>query len=831
MNTAVSTPHRSAPVPATAARVAAVLGLAVAVTGLAVMAGWLLRIETLVGVVPGHRMTFNSAAGLAVAGLALACGSKGYAGAQRAVALAGFFALVLSQHLFGVSLGIDWPRLHAWLPASRDDAGRTSVLNCLAFLSFSAAILLARDPRAHASILVVRALTGVVGGLGLFALIGQVLHFDVIFDVTLFAQISPLSAAAFIALGTGLWLGWRRAPWHGTAVIVRDDVRIVFAGALITTIVAATAGVAGIASLQHSAERALLEGLARTQASRAALFSQAIDRHSAFVESIAARTDIVRLHVELAAEPENEAHVALLHMVAETLVTRGLGFVEFRDIRGERIASAGHSLIDAEFRIALRGKQARTLAWNRELLLQMEVPVTDSGIVIGQVIAEQPLRDLEQSVFRVDDLGATGEVAVCGPRSAHEMFCLPTRFHAKPFAIGRHQHGVPLPMAYALEGRQGTVQARDYRQREVSAAFGPIANLGLGMVAKLDTSELYAPVRERLTVAIPLLAAVIAMGIILLHRQVRPLARRLAESEARARESEERLRLALDNSRLALWDFDVSSGRVYLSEQWQAMLGNAPAASEVAFAELQNLVHPDDLPQLSAHLEDVLKGVAHFYDIEHRVRTSSGEWIWIRSRGRVVARAPDGKALRLTGTNAEITRRKLAELQLAHEARHDTLTGLPNRALFSDRLARAMARSRRHRGLMGVMYLDIDRFKSINDTLGHDVGDLLLKAFARRLLECVRATDTVARLGGDEFAVILDELKAPSDGAAIAEKIVLAMRPAFRLGQQELKVSTSVGLALYAHESDVTTDALVKKADEALYAAKAAGRNNYKVAA
>src|SRR4029078_722744 len=139
------------------------------------------------------------------------------------------------------------------------------------------------------------------------------------------------------------------------------------------------------------------------------------------------------------------------------------------------------------------------------------------------------------------------------------------------------------------------------------------------------------------------------------------------------------------------------------------------------------------------------------------------------------------------------------------------------------------ARSRRGGTLMAVLYLDIDRFKSINDTLGHDAGDDLLKAFAKRLAECVRPTDTVARLGGDEYAVVLEGLGGRDDGRRIAEKIVRAMHPAFALQGRSLQITSSVGRAFYGGEADLGSDSLVKHADEALYRAKHAGRNNYQV--
>ncbi|HTE13621.1 MAG TPA: GGDEF domain-containing protein, partial [Burkholderiales bacterium] len=162
---------------------------------------------------------------------------------------------------------------------------------------------------------------------------------------------------------------------------------------------------------------------------------------------------------------------------------------------------------------------------------------------------------------------------------------------------------------------------------------------------------------------------------------------------------------------------------------------------------------------------------------------------------------------------------------------HDALTGLPNRSLFRDRLERAMAHTQRHQSIMAVMYLDIDKFKSINDTLGHAMGDALLKAFARRLESCVRSVDTVARLGGDEFAVILEQISEHDAGCRIAEKIVADMRPEFTLEHHTLSITTSLGIAFHQHAEEISADDLVKKADRALYAAKGAGRNNYQVAA
>ena len=178
---------------------------------------------------------------------------------------------------------------------------------------------------------------------------------------------------------------------------------------------------------------------------------------------------------------------------------------------------------------------------------------------------------------------------------------------------------------------------------------------------------------------------------------------------------------------------------------------------------------------------------------------------------------------------SDVTRQKLEEKRLVELARVDTLTGVINRAGFGLRLAEVMGRCRTSGALMALMYLDIDRFKQINDRFGHNVGDALLRAFAARLSQSLRSTDTVARLGGDEFTVIMESVPRPEVAGTVAAKIVQAMSTPFVIEQLTISVTTSIGLAFFQGGS-TSADALVKQADEMLYQAKRAGRNNVQAA-
>jgi diguanylate cyclase (GGDEF)-like protein/PAS domain S-box-containing protein len=303
------------------------------------------------------------------------------------------------------------------------------------------------------------------------------------------------------------------------------------------------------------------------------------------------------------------------------------------------------------------------------------------------------------------------------------------------------------------------------------------------------------------------------------------LRKRTEQQMARAKE---RLDLALTGSRLALWDWDLKNNKVYFNESWSSLLGAAPRESTFSGDEVGQWNHPDDRDVFAAALGNAAKGVSEEFDCEYRVPNVSGEWVWVHSRGKVTQRDPAGQALRMTGTSTNVTKRKHAEERAEYLATRDPLTGLPNRVLLHDRLEQGVFNAARHHTGFAFMFIDLDRFKTINDSLGHQVGDELLKRVAARLAACVRATDTVARLGGDEFAVILENLEDDDDEGAqqVAEKMIAAMGAPMLIDSQHLSTSCSIGISLYPNDGKDSAT-LMKNADVAMYYAKEKGRNNY----
>jgi diguanylate cyclase (GGDEF)-like protein/PAS domain S-box-containing protein len=288
----------------------------------------------------------------------------------------------------------------------------------------------------------------------------------------------------------------------------------------------------------------------------------------------------------------------------------------------------------------------------------------------------------------------------------------------------------------------------------------------------------------------------------------------------------ERLAYALEGSRLALFDLDAQTGRVLLSAEWARMVG-APAGETLTTVKaLAERVPLEDHALLYESAIGVLKGRIPQYDVEHRFVREDGSILWIRSRCHVTERAPNGRALRATGTNSDITARKTVEQLLQHQALTDPVTDLPNRRHFGERLAQSVAKAQREGGVLALLYADLDGFKAINDAHGHAAGDELLRQVGERFVGCVRASDTVARVGGDEFAVLLDTAASREGAQEVAEKLIHALQAPLEIGGTTPRISCSIGIALYPADG-VDAPVLLQKADAAMYRAKAEGKGGY----
>ena len=287
--------------------------------------------------------------------------------------------------------------------------------------------------------------------------------------------------------------------------------------------------------------------------------------------------------------------------------------------------------------------------------------------------------------------------------------------------------------------------------------------------------------------------------------------------------SEERNSMLLRGASDGLWDWDLEKNEMQFCARWKAMLGYKEDELSSHPDEWFNRVHPDDLERVQSEIMSHLLGVTTQFRSEHRVRREDGTYRWMLSRGLAVQNSSSCVS-RITGSLTDVTEQKQAEKQLLHNAFHDALTSLPNRALFMDRLKHSISEVKNAGAhSFGVLFLDLDRFKVVNDSLGHQIGDQLLVATARRIEACLRPGDLVARLGGDEFAVILDHVRHVNDAIHAADRIREHLAAPFNLSGHEVFISASIGIALNQSASDEPGE-ILRNADTAMYRAKDQGR-------
>lgn len=259
------------------------------------------------------------------------------------------------------------------------------------------------------------------------------------------------------------------------------------------------------------------------------------------------------------------------------------------------------------------------------------------------------------------------------------------------------------------------------------------------------------------------------------------------------------------------------------SDEVYRILGLEPQGCPATYGEYLRRAHPEDRWRVRRALDGMAAKGAPF-DIEYRVVRPDGSEGHVYARGEVEHdRAED--PVRVLGTMNDITRRKALEQQLAYQAYHDALTDLPNRVLFADRLEVALSRMGRHGGRVAVLFLDLDGFKRVNDELGHEAGDVLLREVATRLKEAMRPHDTVARLGGDEFVLLLDRVVSEEQAARVARRIIEMVGAPYVISGRTARVGGSVGIALSRTESN--PDGLLREADLAMYRAKRGGTDQY----
>jgi PAS domain S-box-containing protein len=523
------------------APLSAAAGALLVLLGGTVMLGWWLQLSLLVHVLPGFTpMVINTALGFSLAGGALLTPFSDARRYERITAVLGgalaiIAALVLAEHLLRLDLGIDWASLHAWLHDSNPNPGRMSAGTAFGFLMSGAVLILATRVRRPWMGTAVRLLTLGVGAIGVLGLAGYLVSAPLLFPHYPFANVAVHTAAGLLVLAIGLRSAWRRFEWGRVPLFARDDDRITFAGATVLAAIALAAGIASFAVLQDRVQTLVGDNVHAALTRRTEMFRDLIELREVNARIAATRPAVMRNLRVLRAGRDDGSNIANVRAVVDSFLKQGFSAIAYHDIDGKVIASGGAFAQAPAMTVTLATPDKAELLWDGGFLLRHRIPMRDSAGEVGTVLAEQPLPVLTRLAQNAPGMGATGDMGLC-VLSGEQIHCFPQRLNPQAFSAPLvNVAGESLPMTRALHGETGVIVTRDYRAQNVIAAYGPIEDLGLGMVIKIEAVEIFQPIREQLQIVIALLLLLVAGGTLLLRSRIRPLATNLHESREQFR--------------------------------------------------------------------------------------------------------------------------------------------------------------------------------------------------------------------------------------------------------------------------------------------------------
>ena len=803
------------------------IGAVLALIGAATACGWLLHLPTVVQIVPGLvPMVFNTGLGFLGVGVALALGSRPSPAARRvrtgvAFAVVMLCTATIAEIVIDRPLGIDLASLHAWFDYGNTRPGRMAPNTALGFILAGVALLVADRVRSRASAIAVLGLTFGLLAIGLTGLVGYLLAPDLLFGWARSARMAIHTASGMILAAFGIWSSWSRQPWYIGESHFRDDTKIRLLSAVIVVVVTITAGLTGFVLQQHSFEQSLENRLEAVIQGRIPRFNNTARQYQKHASADVSLTGIANTAQRWLTTPGDEARRIAFVQDATRLLGAGYRGVVIERGDGSVAARFGETGLNAPFHVQIDGAQSSEFVWDSLAVLRTRHVVDSAGDVL---VVEQLVPELLASLVDTTGLGESAHVAACIHQGV-KLLCLPDRRNSTPYTVSPRGGASPLPMERALAGGRGTAHAVDYRGHNVVAAVGLLAP-GFGLIAKEDTLDAYAPIRRALGMGAPIILLVTLLGGVLMTWQLAPLVARLRRSEQLASEASAKTAAIMHAAGDAIVTIDHLGHMQAANEAAHSIFGYA--AGELTGRKVAMLMpvasraaHEHGLARVAAGGAPRLVGLSN---VQVRGLRADGTEFPLELTLSAVPLPDD---MLFVGVMRDITERRAMEDKMSHMAQYDSLTGLPNRALFMDRLDTAMARAGRSRRALAVMFLDLDGFKTINDTLGHSAGDDVLVQISERLASAVRRTDTVARLGGDEFTILLEDLVSPNeDSQAIAEKVLEAMRIPVTAGGQTLSVTTSIGLVLHELEGTTSTASeLLSRADGAMYAAKRAGKD------
>jgi diguanylate cyclase (GGDEF)-like protein/PAS domain S-box-containing protein len=549
--------------------------------------------------------------------------------------------------------------------------------------------------------------------------------------------------------------------------------------------------------------------------------------------TVATRILVIKNLQLLALKPDHATAQAELQSVAQSFLSVGLVGLSIVDVRGLELARAG-VFSQGGKRIPLKTKYRAFVVWDKHFILQASQNILDiKGRRIGMVKTEATLPYLTKIFDSTSLITESGKLSLCAPTANNEkdMDCILSGVYKTDFKrLPRKTKDKILPMNYALNGVAGTISYQNYLGNYIVSAYAPVGALGIGMTIKTERSKLYQPTREQLKIILPILAALLMVGMAMQHLLVKPLVRKLVDAERLARQLNidlSQFKNTLNQTLEAIFIFEIDTLRfTYVNQGAKRQTGYSET-------ELMQMIPVDLKPEFTLEqyqqtIQPLIEGVLPSLTFEtvHRHKDGHDMTVEISLQLVYLEDQGQGQSSHFLSVVNDISERKQTEQRIAHMANHDALTNLPNRHLLHDRIRQALLHARRNGSQGAVLFIDLDKFKAINDTMGHDVGDRLLKEVGRRLVSSLRSQDTVARTGGDEFVVVLHNVATGQDAGTTAQKLLNALLLPYWFAGKDLYISASIGIAMFPGDGE-DVDTLLTHSDTAMYHAKESGRNNY----
>ncbi len=951
-------------------------GMLILLLAVAALFGWAFDIPTLARMNPDwNPMVPSTALCFLLGGLSLliqqVAPQRQVAGARGIlmwliVVLAGARVVEL---VFSHGLGIDF-LLPDW--SSRfGGAGHMSPQTAAGFLAFGIGMLAVQHAGSRRTRLFAGAVAAALLIMGASAAIGYWLDFQLVFE-SLYARTGLIwmsfpTAVGMFLLGLGLQCHVLQCGQHSAANSVEQQAARIYRTTLwVLSVTAVATGLAGISFLQQTVFNQARTDLMHSLNAFRSHIETSLDHSIQHAVVVGLTPALNAAAIRSIRGPDHAKPDARFSRIAEDLLVHGFTGIGVESGNRRQLLS-GHLLPDTTRFSRLDGKTDAELAWDNGYYLRVRLPVRlATRVSTGSfLVFEQRLAHMDRIFDEANHWGATGTLPMCIRLDQQKLRCYPQREQAAPYVVQDTYEGKPIPMAYALAGKSGIDTMADYRGHRVLAAYGPVADTGLGLVLRKDLAEIYAPIRKELLIALPLIVFLVALGLWTIRMRIKPLVEGMArahasESTARARfdasiqsspdgfviydsvrdpageivdfrfayanrhaeaiigrsedvllghallelfpaqtaafaqyrriaqtgeplfeefsmtgdkgvkwymrqavampggvavtfrditveknlirelERSNRLRTAIvESAAYSIISTDVDGTILTFNQAAERMLWYR--ADEVIGKTTPQIFHDDD--EMKARAASLSHELGHAVEPGFEVFVAKAktdfleerEWTYIRRDGSrfpvrlsVTALRDENNDLQgFLGIAYDISEQKRAEEYIRHIALHDVLTGLPNRALLDDRVSVAIDRQRRSDTSFALAMVDIDRFKHINDSMGHHIGDSLLKEFVERLKSCMRPTDTLARMGGDEFVLLLPDTDE-AGATRVIERILQALTPPINVGVQEVHISSSIGISIFPRDG-LTLHELLRCADVAMYWVKEHGRNGYKV--